>query len=334
MSPIITARRSRAFCSRCSTPRWAATRTFKQVYSVVVHAGVISALGAAVHRPVELLPRNDGQRDQPRRSCCRCCPRESFVGAAGRHDRPVRRSGGCSCLAIGLGGALSAPHAADRDGAVRGLCRHRAGGRRRHEPFGGNALSRNKKILIGVGDRRVLGAIAYANFKFKRNDGLEVNDRGDPEAAARGHRLRVGQDPAEARSSTSAPTRWAGSPIWPSTRATASTRAVPAADRSAQSADGGAARTEASLAASRRRSSSCACRSTAQSVALKQAEDNYTRQQELWKGGLTTREALERAGERAEGAPGGSAPQEQQLQHAAAAHGVRRARRSRARATT
>ena len=30
-------------------------------------------------------------------------------------------------------------------------------------------------------------------------------------------------------------------------------------------------------------------------VALKQAEDNYTRQQELWKGGLTTRETLERA---------------------------------------
>ncbi len=30
-------------------------------------------------------------------------------------------------------------------------------------------------------------------------------------------------------------------------------------------------------------------------VALKQAEDNYRRQQDLWKGGLTTRETLERA---------------------------------------
>ena len=30
-------------------------------------------------------------------------------------------------------------------------------------------------------------------------------------------------------------------------------------------------------------------------MALKQAQDNYTRQQNLWKGGLTTRETLERS---------------------------------------
>ena len=34
---------------------------------------------------------------------------------------------------------------------------------------------RNKKILIGVGVVVVLGAIAFANFKFKRVDGVTVN---------------------------------------------------------------------------------------------------------------------------------------------------------------
>ena len=36
-------------------------------------------------------------------------------------------------------------------------------------------MSRNKKILIGLGIVVVLGAVAYANFKFKRQDGITVN---------------------------------------------------------------------------------------------------------------------------------------------------------------
>src|SRR5262249_59601190 len=43
------------------------------------------------------------------------------------------------------------------------------------ESAGGNALSRNKKILIGVGVLVILGAIAFANFKFKRTEGVTVN---------------------------------------------------------------------------------------------------------------------------------------------------------------
>ena len=39
-------------------------------------------------------------------------------------------------------------------------------------------MSRNKKILIGVGVVVVLGAIAFANVKFKRQDGLAVNVEG------------------------------------------------------------------------------------------------------------------------------------------------------------
>ena len=36
-------------------------------------------------------------------------------------------------------------------------------------------MTRNKKILIGVGVVVILGALAFANFKFKRQDGLAVN---------------------------------------------------------------------------------------------------------------------------------------------------------------
>ena len=35
-------------------------------------------------------------------------------------------------------------------------------------------MSRNKKIFVGVAIVLVLGALAFANVKFKRNDGLEV----------------------------------------------------------------------------------------------------------------------------------------------------------------
>src|SRR5882672_2125268 len=36
-------------------------------------------------------------------------------------------------------------------------------------------MSRNKKILIGLGIVVVLGAIVFANFKYKRQDGIVVN---------------------------------------------------------------------------------------------------------------------------------------------------------------
>ena len=36
-------------------------------------------------------------------------------------------------------------------------------------------MTRNKKILIGVGVALVLGGIAFANFRFKRTEGVTVN---------------------------------------------------------------------------------------------------------------------------------------------------------------
>jgi len=54
-------------------------------------------------------------------------------------------------------------------------------------------------------------------------------------------------------------------------------------------------RTEASLQAARSQVEQLKVSIESAKVALKQAEENYTRQQNLWKGGLTTRETLERA---------------------------------------
>ena len=36
-------------------------------------------------------------------------------------------------------------------------------------------MSRKKKVLIGVGVVVVLGAVAFANFRFKRTEGITVN---------------------------------------------------------------------------------------------------------------------------------------------------------------
>ena len=36
-------------------------------------------------------------------------------------------------------------------------------------------MTRNKKILIGVGVVIALGGIAFANFRFKRTEGVTVN---------------------------------------------------------------------------------------------------------------------------------------------------------------
>jgi HlyD family secretion protein len=53
-------------------------------------------------------------------------------------------------------------------------------------------------------------------------------------------------------------------------------------------------RTQASLAAASSQVDRLRVSIESAKVALKQAQDNYTRQQNLWKGGLTTRETLER----------------------------------------
>src|SRR5207237_3204982 len=70
--------------------------------------------------------------------------------------------------------AVSAPHAADRAHAARGLRSDCGGNRVVQEPCGGR-MTRGKKILIGIGVVVILGALAFANVKFKRQEGTVVN---------------------------------------------------------------------------------------------------------------------------------------------------------------
>jgi len=155
-------------------------------------------------------------------------------------------------------------------------------------------MTGTKKLLIGVGIVVILGAIAFANFKFKRVTGVTVNVEGvktrDLEAvvsasgkiqpkrsvnisadtmgrvtdlaAEEGDRIEKGQfllqiDPRNLRS------------------------AVQRSEASMQAARSSADQLQLALESAR--------------VAVKQAEDANRRQQDLWTRGLTTKETVEKA---------------------------------------
>lgn len=155
-------------------------------------------------------------------------------------------------------------------------------------------MSRNKKIFIGVAIVLVLGAIVYANFKFKRTSGVTVNTE------------KIQKRPLEAIVSASGkiqPKRLVN--ISADTMGRVTDLAVEEGDRvkkdqfllqiDPRNLRTAVQRTEASLAAASSQVEQLRVAIESSKVALKQAEDNYTRQQNLWKGGLTTRETLERS---------------------------------------
>jgi HlyD family secretion protein len=154
-------------------------------------------------------------------------------------------------------------------------------------------LSRKKKIVIGVVIVLVLGAIAYANVKFKRTSGVTVNTE------------KIQKRPLEALVSASGkiqPKRLVN--ISADTMGRVTDLAVEEGDRvtkgqfllqiDPRNLRSAVQRTEASLAAASSQVEQLRVAIESSKVALKQAEENYTRQQNLWKGGLTTRETLER----------------------------------------
>jgi HlyD family secretion protein len=155
-------------------------------------------------------------------------------------------------------------------------------------------LSRNKKILIGVGVVLLLGAIAYANLNFNRQQGAEVNTE-----AIKPRRLEA----LVSASGKIQPTRSVN--ISADTMGRVTNLAVNEGDRvtkdqfllqiDPRNLRTAVQRTEASLQAAKSQMEQLRLALDSARVALKQAEDNLRRQQELWKGGLTTRETLERA---------------------------------------
>jgi HlyD family secretion protein len=155
-------------------------------------------------------------------------------------------------------------------------------------------LSRKKKILIGVGVLVALGAIAFANLRFKRTEGVTVNTE------------TVKKQNLEALVSASGkiqPTRSVN--ISADTQGRVTNLAVNEGDRvkrdqfllqiDPRNLRTAVQRTEASLAAARSQMEQLRLSLESARVAVKQAEENLKRQQELSKGGLTTRELLEKS---------------------------------------
>jgi HlyD family secretion protein len=155
-------------------------------------------------------------------------------------------------------------------------------------------LTRNKKILIGAGIVVVLGGVAYANFRFKRVEGVTV------------HTEAIQKRDLKAIVSASGkiqPKRFVN--ISADTSGRVTDLAVQEGERVKQGQfllqiDPRNLRTrvqsgEASLGAARSQLEQMRLSLDSARTALKQAEDAYRRQQNLAKGGLTTKETVERA---------------------------------------
>ena len=155
-------------------------------------------------------------------------------------------------------------------------------------------MSRNKKILIGVAIVLMLGAIAYANVRFRRVDGLEVTTETVQKRRLEAIVSASGKIQPKRDVNISADTmgRVTDLAVDEGVRVTKGQFLLQIDPRNLRTA---VQRTEASLGASRSQVEQLRVSIDSSKVALKQAEDNYTRQQNLWKGGLTTRETLERS---------------------------------------
>ena len=155
-------------------------------------------------------------------------------------------------------------------------------------------MSGKKKIFIGAGIVVLLGAIAYANVKFKRTDGIEVTTEGVQKRHLEAIVSASGKIQPKRDVNISADTmgRVTDLAVEEGDRVTKGQFLLQIDPRNLRSA---VQRTQASLAAASSQVEQLRVAIESSKVALKQAEDNYTRQQNLWKGGLTTRETLERS---------------------------------------
>jgi HlyD family secretion protein len=155
-------------------------------------------------------------------------------------------------------------------------------------------MTGKKKLLIGIGVVVILGAIAFANFKFKRVEGVTVNTE------------TIKSRDLEALVSASGkiqPKKFVN--ISADTMGRVTNLAVEEGDRidkgqfllqiDPRNLKSAVQRTEASLLAARSSADQLKLALESAKVGLKQAQDAYRRQQDLWKGGLTTKETLEKA---------------------------------------
>jgi HlyD family secretion protein len=155
-------------------------------------------------------------------------------------------------------------------------------------------LSRNKKILIGVGVLVILGAIAFANFKFKRTEGVTVNTEAIKKRNLEAIVSASGKIQPKRSVNISADTtgRVTHLAVNEGDRVSKGQFLLQIDPKNLASAFN---MSEASLAASRSQMEQLRVQSESAKASFKQAQDAYNRQQQLWKGGLTTKEALDSA---------------------------------------
>jgi HlyD family secretion protein len=155
-------------------------------------------------------------------------------------------------------------------------------------------MSRNKKILVGVGIVVILGAIAFANFKFKRQDGIAVNVEKIQKRDLQAIVSASGKIQPQRLVNISADTmgRVTDLKAEEGQRVQKGQFLLQIDPRNLTTAYN---QTQASLAAARSTMEQLRLSIESTKAALAQAQDAYARQQQLWKGGLTTKETLDNA---------------------------------------
>jgi HlyD family secretion protein len=155
-------------------------------------------------------------------------------------------------------------------------------------------MTRNKKILIGAGVVVILGALAFANVKFKRQEGTTVNVENILQRDLQAIVSASGKIQPQHLVNISADTvgRVTNLAVEEGDRIKKGQFLMQIDPRLLASA---AQQAEASLAAAGSQMEQLGVASESAKAALKLAQEAYTRQQQLWKQGLTTREALDTA---------------------------------------
>ncbi|HWT46549.1 MAG TPA: efflux RND transporter periplasmic adaptor subunit [Vicinamibacterales bacterium] len=155
-------------------------------------------------------------------------------------------------------------------------------------------MSRNKKILIGVGVVVVLGALAFVNIKYRRQEGVTVNvesvQKRDLEAIVSASGKIQPHDSVNISADTVG--RVTNLAVDEGVRVKKGQFLMQIDPKLLASA---ADQAQASLAAAKSQAEQLRVAAQSAHAALKQAQDEFSRQQQLWKQGLTTKQALDTA---------------------------------------
>jgi HlyD family secretion protein len=155
-------------------------------------------------------------------------------------------------------------------------------------------MTGKKKLLIGIGVVVILGAVAYANFKFKRVEGVTVNIEAVKSRDLEAIVSASGKIQPKRSVNISADTmgRVTDLAVEEGDRIDKDQFLLQIDPRNLRSA---VQRSEASMNAARSQADQLTAALESARVAVKTSEDSLQRQQDLWKRGLTTKETLDRA---------------------------------------